>query len=102
MRSLGDYQVLFEFSVGHLVGGHLQVTVGKGDGEDSQQHASSGFLRGLFEGERWAQWLQAGGKVVQRLLVEIGVAVFGEKGAVDLAVGKPVARRKSAIISLPE
>src|ERR1700738_2368982 len=90
LRSSGDYQVLLEFSVGHLVGGHLQVTVGKGYGEDSQYHASAGFLGGLFEGERWAQWLQAGGKVVQRLLVEVGVAVLGEEGAVDVAVGEPV------------
>src|SRR5450631_991439 len=57
LRGLGYYQILLEHSVGHLVGRHPQVAVGKGDGEDAEHHASAGFLGGLFEGERRAQRL---------------------------------------------
>ena len=36
------------------------------------------------------KWLQTGGEIFQRLLVEIGIAVIGEEAAVDVAVGEPV------------
>ena len=86
----GHDQVLFQLSVGHLVGGHLQLAVGKGHGEDAEHHAAAGFLFGLFEAERRAQGLQAGGKVLQGLLVEVGVAVVGEQAAVDVPVREPI------------
>ncbi len=88
--SSGNHQILFQLSVGHLVGGHPQLAFGKGDGEDTEGHSAARFLFGLFEAERRTQGLEAGGEIFDRLLVEICVAILGEEAAVDVPIGQPV------------
>ena len=87
---LGNDQVLLQFSVGHFVGCDLERPFGEGDIEDAKGHAAAALLGDLPEAERRPQRLEAGSKVVKRLLAEVCVTKRSEQPAVNVAIGKGV------------
>src|ERR1700754_2906352 len=81
-----NHQILLKFAVRHGVGGYMQMLrgAGKRHGEDVKCHAAPQLLSHRMETGRHPQRLEAGGKIIQRLLAEIGAAVFRKELPVDL------------------